>query len=570
MCYQNIVKLTALFAVAAVLGGCGAMDTILPSTGTYKVSAQVNGLNMDNCSFAGSNDTIMPYFEESVSNDPDITALVVFLKDSSGEPTGVKVSYNIDENYVESGEDLDYGDTGDDSAQEAAASGENTGSEAADDAKEAVSEKIVKTKKKGKYQIGDEIDIPVKNFDKKLPAYPLPEDLPMGLYTIVYQVMGGKQILQKTEKIFFHLANTVFSFDGVQIHLPGVAEGAQLIQKGSVIMLETKLNFDSRLDPYIIWYNGKSIISEGSLSEGAGSILWKAPEQSGFFSLRVEVLPVFQHHGLAGFSRDVPLFVSSKTSGMHLFSKDLPGLMHLYLFEGNLNDSITAASSELLIKNYAGSAPKWLPSDGVYALASGTGDVYALPKVSFSNGENNNWRILFRFKPVDKGDIFSVQFGSSPGVAMNLTTEGKKLVLSLSSSGEPVSQSIELPDPGRFIAGGVDFSLQHSQLSARLSLLEDLNNQKRPVTKQINLNTEDDYIYQITLGSLTSADAAAASASSADDKNGKAVQKKTFTALWDEIALINIPLAGANTESEDESPDNEEYFETYDELALEN
>jgi len=50
------------------------------------------------------------------------------------------------------------------------------------------------------YNNGDELIIPVLSLDKELPPFPIPQDLPAGRYTIVLQVMSGKDILQKTEK----------------------------------------------------------------------------------------------------------------------------------------------------------------------------------------------------------------------------------------------------------------------------------------------------------------------------------------------------------------------------------
>jgi hypothetical protein len=574
MCVRNIVKISSFLAVGAVLGACGAMDTILPSTGTYKVSAQVNGLNIDDCSIISSKDKIRPFFDESVSDDPDVKALVVFLRDSMGEITGVKVTYVLDENYIDAGEesdliedtiDEDFDDTKEkkESQDDNLAKKENENEKIDDTLKEVP---VKDVSKKEIYKIGDELVFSVKSLDKNLPFYPLPSDLPMDRYTIVYQIMGGKQILQKTEKTFFYLADTVFSFENIQVHLPTAAENALLIPKGAVIMLEAKLECDSNLlDPYIVWYNGKSIISEGLFAEGAGKILWKAPDQSGFFSLRAEVFPVLDRQGLAGYFKDISLLISSKTPDMRLTSQDIPGLMYSYLFEGDLNDSKSINSAEgAALRPGVRTSLEWMPSDGIYGLAAGAGAFYTLPEVSFSNEEINNWRILFRFKPINKGDIFSVQFGTSFNVAMKLSIEDKNLVLTLASPMNTVSQRYELLQMDQFINAEIDFSTQPDQLLAKLNVMEDFAVQRGLAVKQISLEVEIDNVYQITLGSQNNA-------VPNDEKDGKAAQKPAFTVLWDEFALFNLPLMDEIIEAavEDELPETEELVESDDESALE-
>ena len=566
MCVRNIVRISSFLAVIAILGGCGAMDTILPSTGTYKVSVQVNGLSLDECSFISARDKIQPYFEESVSNDMDVTALVVFLRDSMGEVTGVKVTYNHDENYIGSGEESKLIEENLDAQEDKKENSDNNlaiedGNEEVDNVLKEVAVKDIS--KKGKYKNGDELVFSVRNLDKNLPFYPLPSDLPVDRYTIVYQIMGGKQILQKTEKTFFYLGDTDFSFEGIQVNLPGSGESAQLIPKGTVIMLEAKLDYDNNLlDPYIVWYNGKSIISEGLFADGAGKFLWRAPDQSGFFSLRTEVFPVLSRHGLAGYSKDISLLVSSKTPDMHFISQDMPGLMRGYLFEGDLYDSKSGSSVEGALRHGVSTSPEWMSADGIYGLASGIGDFYTLPEISFSNEEINKWRILFRFKPVNKGDIFSVQFGSSPDVTMKLSADDKNFVLTLASPMNTVSQRFDLPRTDQFITAGIDFSTHLNQLSANFDIMENFVVQKEQVSKQINLDAEVGSVYQITLGSRSNL-------TSIDEKDGKAARKPAFTALWDEFALIN-PLMGEVIEAvEEELPEVEELVESAGESVLE-
>jgi len=577
MCVRKYVKFSLLIAAFAILGACGDMGAILPTTGTYKVSTQVNDLSLEDLSFVKTKDKIRPFFEESVSNDPDVTGLVVFLKDSTGEAVGVKVVYELDEDYIDPGEpepeeeaELEEDDNEPQKNQEnqndslvkkedeAKPSEEKTGDETIDDDTTTTTTTAAAASTPKKTEQSKEIEtisFKVKSLDSKLPLFPLPKDLPMGEYTFVYQVMGGKQILQKIEKTFFYLADSKFSFESIQVHLPGIAESAQPIPKGAVIMLEVKLDFDSLLDPYIVWYNGKNIVSEGKFKEGAGNILWKAPDQSGFFSLRAEVFPVLDYQELAGFHKDISLLVSSKTSDMHLLSGEAPGILHWYLFDGNLDDSKNA-SADFALGHEAGVSPKWTPAGGIYGLASGTGDVYKLPEVSFSNEEVNNWRIFYHLKPLNKGDILNVQFGSSD-VVLNLSMVEKSLVLTLVSPVNTASQILELPNTGGFITGEIDFTVQPGQISASFTA------KNKPVSKIISLEAEDISAYQITLGVQKNI-------APAGEKDSKAAQKPVLTALWDEFALLSRPLVEVKTESvEEELPESEELYESYDESPLE-
>nr|AGS52279.1 hypothetical protein [uncultured bacterium contig00059] len=271
MCVQNFIKFFILFAFIAVLGGCGALDAILPSSGTYKVNARVNGSPLDEYSFVSLNDKIQPFFEESVSGDPDIAALTVFLKDARGVNAGYTVTYSLELNgeYAPGQDEQENAPAADSSNQDNAALTEddkNAGNEESENNNKPNLSVVISNDPLSdieQYKKGNEYLIPVQSLDRALHYFPLPPDLPIGRYTLVSQVMGKagssgeKAILHKTEKSFYYLADAGFSFDSIQVNLPGVTSSSQIIPRGSVIMLEAKLDYDSRLDPYVVWYNGK-------------------------------------------------------------------------------------------------------------------------------------------------------------------------------------------------------------------------------------------------------------------------------------------------------------------------
>jgi len=146
------------------------------------------------------------------------------------------------------------------------------------------------------------------------------------------------------------LGKTVFSYEGINVYLPGAVDTSHLIPKDSVVMLEADLNFDYRLNPYIIWYDGKNKISEGRFSDGADILFWKAPDQNGFFSLYAEVFPVEKSEELTGYKKEISLLVSSNINNIHLVSSDIKQLTHWYKMEGNLNDSKNTADVESALK----------------------------------------------------------------------------------------------------------------------------------------------------------------------------------------------------------------------------
>jgi hypothetical protein len=468
MLVRNIVKISILLVIFAFFSGCEDMDAFFPSAGAYKMNVQVNGTSMDECSFIGFNDKIYPYFEESVSTDTDVSALVVFLRNSTGEIVGNKIRYSLDEDAEE-----------------------------------------------------DETLVLVKNLDD-LPYFPIPEYLPVDRYTMISQVMSGKDILQKNEKIFYYLGNTLFSYEGINVYLPGITDNPQIIPKETVLLLETKLNFESHLDPYIVWYSGRRIISEGKFSEGAGQLFWKAPDQSGFFSIRAEVFPINSYIGLAGYQKEVSLLVSSKTPDLHLVSESITQLVHWYIFEGNLNDSKMAASAEKSLKPAANNKLQWKSANGTYGLATGSNNTYTLPKVSISDYRSANWKALFRFMPVNEGQIFSVLFEDYPDVRINLHMEDQSLVLTLVSSVDTVSQIVSIPEQVSFITASVNFSILPNLLSAKINIFE--NSVEQSELQPISLEAGIKDNFQILLG--------------VKNDNNLAVES-VYTALWDEFALYN-------------------------------
>jgi hypothetical protein len=212
MCVQSAGKVLTILIVLSLFCGCGELDTVLPSSGTYQVKALVNDTSLDDCSLINAGDAIHPYFASSVANDPDITGLMVFLQNSRGELLGEKVLYTLKttvktdfetEAKTETKQDTQESGKTADTANDAAA--ENPAAEktpATEPVKEAAGKNIV---------------IQVKRLDKELPEFPMPDDLEIGQYTLVFQVLGEKETLYQTERPVYYLGSAQFSLKEIQL-----------------------------------------------------------------------------------------------------------------------------------------------------------------------------------------------------------------------------------------------------------------------------------------------------------------------------------------------------------------
>jgi len=343
-------KAAALLIFISLCSACGELETMLPSTGSYQVRTLVNGSSLESCSIIRSDDKIRPYFTISVANDPDLIGLLVYFENSQGEVAGEKVRYilktyaeEVKSAETEKKEEAKPNTTNDKTSEETNKTTEEqvTTTEKITQKTEETEKTEVKEQKTGELPEQETVqetvkekkavidtkpvvkntvvDITVKSLSEELPYLPLPKTLDIGPYTLVFEAIGLKETLSRTETSVFYLGNAEFYLKDISIYLSGQAS-SQLISPGTTVMLETRLDFDSRLDPYVIWYNGKNIISEGKISNGAGTILWKAPDQAGFYSLRLEIFPLqLKRNNYTGVSREITLPVSPKAVNLSYF-----------------------------------------------------------------------------------------------------------------------------------------------------------------------------------------------------------------------------------------------------------
>jgi hypothetical protein len=538
----SVAGRTALVLICLFLfSTCGELETMFPSNGTYHVRTLVNGSSLEECSIIRANDKIRPYFAVSVVNDPDLIGLLVYVQDPRGKIIGDKLQYTLlpyadetaltEEDFLEEAEPVEAepDEEAEPNENEADESNEN---EAGGDEYQILERwSFTDTKPVEK---NTDIEIAVKSLAAELPYFPLPKEMEIGPYVLVFEAVGKKETLSRTETNVFYLDNAEFSLKDISMYLSGLS-GPQLISPGTVVMLETSIDFDSRLDPYLTWYNGKSIISEGKISEGAGKLLWKAPEQAGFYSLRLEALPFrLKRSVYTGLSREIALPVSPKAVSLGYFfenndehsarsplaagtaypehvillataaaaaiitadeetppggipyevpspvSYPAPELLQWYQFEGSLRSSLSALTNEQLLLPVNESRPRWAAAGQSYGLAIGPDDPYLLSPVNFFRTEKDQGGgvLLFHIRPLSEGIIFSaffpLQSSLTDGVWINMIKEENVIALRLSAGDVFVDLPVYLTFSATegFIPVAVEFYIRPYRLEAKISLDE--------------------------------------------------------------------------------------------------
>jgi hypothetical protein len=498
----SVARRTALVLVClALFSACGELETLFPSNGTYQVRTLVNGSSLEECSIIHANDKIRPYFAVSVVNDPDLIGLLVYLQDPQGKIVGDRVQYTLlpyaDENALT---EADFQEEAEPEETEEQVPEE-------DDSEFQIQERWSFTDAKPVEKKTD-IEIAVKSLAAELPYFPLPKELEIGRYVLVFEAVGKKETLSRTETDVFYLGNAEFNLKDVSMYLSGLS-GPQLISPEAVIMLEASIDFDSRLDPYVIWYNGKNIISEGKVSDGAGKLLWKAPEQAGFYSLRLEALPFhLKRNTYNGLSREIALPVSPKAVSLGYFfenneeytarsplsagtayaaavadeetlpSYPAPELLQWYQFEGSLLSSLSTLTDEQTLLPVNESRPRWAAAGQSYGLAIGADDPCLLPPVNFFRAEEDQGGgiLLLHIRPLSEGVIFSaffpLQSSLTDGVWVDLIKAGNVIALRLGAAETYVDLPVYLAFSATdsLIPIAVEFYIRPYQLEAKLSL----------------------------------------------------------------------------------------------------
>jgi hypothetical protein len=328
----------------------------------------------------------------------------------------------------------------------------------------------------------------VKQLDQRFPEFRILEDLAIGRYNLVFQVMGEREILYKTFKPIYFIGDAKFTLGEIQSFLPVEITGGRLIPPGINVMLATEVSADPRLDPYVIWHNGKKIIAQGRLSDGANSLFWRTPEQTGFHSIRVEVFPLLPEDrvpgNMIGKIKELSLPVSSRSERVRHFrdSAGNPGgeFLGWYQFWGTLDDTKAPNNPGRKLVSLYAQAPRWIPLGGIYGLLVGRDDVYTLPGAPFiiSGNEQGRGRLLFHLGALSEGPVVSLRFAgegaaeSRETVDLDLSFVEDTLILRIASRDASREEYLGLHDyeAHGFITAIVEFTIAPDRFDAELFL----------------------------------------------------------------------------------------------------
>jgi hypothetical protein len=477
MSLKKIIVLISIISLLFLVVACGELDTIFPSSGTYRVDAIINETSLADNSIIKQTDAISPYFINSTVNDPDLLGLEVFLQTREGLTIGRKIRYIL----AEGKEKTILNETIEPEDQINIFETESAGATSYD-------------KKHGKTggNESDSLEIAVEGtvfelarLDKDMPAFFLPSDLEIGYYTLVFEVLGKGAILYRTEKPVIFLKDAEFTINDIQSFLPGYREGSHLVPPGTEILLEVEVSASPSLEPYVVWYSAQNRIGESFVSGGKSRIMWTTPSRTGFQTIRAEVFPFKPDSGIKGLSRELSVPISAKNGGIGYFTKEADSLTHWFQFEGNLYDTKAPLDNHKALTPQGNILPRWLTDMGIYGLAIGPEDAFTLAPVSFfkvGHREKGKGVFMLYFKPKKEGILFTTEFKSDNGenVRLILSIENRVLKLALSTRGEARSTSFNLDwrEPESFIPVAINFTIRANFIMASLSM------------KDLGINTE--------------------------------------------------------------------------------
>jgi hypothetical protein len=461
-----------------ILISCGDLDvdlgTVFSTGESYRIDALADDRSLAEQSILTKTSVIQPYFKNSLVNDPDARGLLIYLATPAGDRVSENIRYTLDAPPVtDSPVNTDEAPSpapalpSEGEKDEAAPSGQDADEEAPE--KESVTRLNVLNR-----ELRDFI-IPVSQLDRDLPAFILPETLPIGYYRMVFQVLGGENILGRYEKTFFYLADAELELEDIQSYLPGALNGIRLVPPGINILLEAYITADERLDPYVIWYNGKKRIGEGFVGDGADRFIWQVPEEALFHTVRAEVFPFRPNEGstlnIAGKVKEIVLPVSSKYEWAGFFAGQADSFSQWYKFGGTLWDSKNPGKEGELLSE-TDSTPQWVASSGMYGLSLAAGSRYTLalqPVVSEEDGRGNG-RIMLHTALLGQGSLVNLSFeGASLELDLRISETGLVLALDTGAARYEEALDLELYTPGEFLTLILDYGIGPDQVRVELS-----------------------------------------------------------------------------------------------------
>lgn len=513
--------------IISMLASCGDSGTlVLPTSETYKVGIALNSRsieqNFTENPIIRQGDEISPYLLNFSADDPDVYGLIVFLKTPTGTILDGKAHYTLSgsairRNQVDGELELDPDETLPET---------ETNSDSVDTETQTQPETVpVKPTPESKpipvveawggpQGVVDQ-SFTVERLDRYLPSFMLDSELAIGQYLLVFQVVGVRTVLYQQERLFYFLGDADFTFNDIRRYLPGVASITHLAPAGVAIMFEAQLDFDERLDPYIVWYNSKKRIGEGRVADGLNRLIWTVPQQTGFQTIRAEVFPFESVQKISGETKEISLVVSLKSENGGYFAEDASRFVCWYQFQNNLVDAVQPKNAQnyLVADGNASRTPRWLPVADIYGLVLSPHDRYllqlSLPLPSEEEEEQEKQgvgELLLHIKPLRDGTIFKVEFNTKPNpnstksdtVELSCSFNAGQPVLLL-SAGELTFESSPLVGDSNahdLLTLAIKFSLSKNILTASLYVKE-LKQETEPLTIALSTDLNGETVLQL-------------------------------------------------------------------------
>ena len=458
---DNIKFSRVLLALAAgaglvlLLSACMEMNSIFPQSRNYQLSARGEEYSIDEYALIRKNDRIHPFFIFPLKDDPDVSTITVSFRTSDGRLAGNNIRYVLE------------------------------------------ATKIMEIAEAENEEIEEESDIIffIENFDGLFPAFFMPQDINIGPYLLVFQVYGrNNALIARNEKSIFYMAEEDYAISDINVFLPAISGPSHFIPTETVVLLEAGVIADENLDPYIFWYNGKTCIGEGRINDGANRLLWTVPFETGFQSIRAEVIPfpplrtgeysaslsLRPDRIHRGKSRELSLPVSSRgepnrsISGL-LDSMEIADQGNIILdfqLNGELRDSQNPSVNSLVristTDNVISRQPHWYPIGEVYGLQIGSQDIYELPFVFLENNLEKQTSFILRFISVNEGFHFGFSFDSGI-IDISFLREDNSFVLIYNSNEREYRIPVDINYRDDFITLVLDFIYQNNYLTLSIN-----------------------------------------------------------------------------------------------------
>ncbi|MDR1024641.1 MAG: hypothetical protein LBL56_02865 [Treponema sp.] len=466
MCFRKGINVLVTAGALGLLGACNQLDIVLPSIGTYQVNALINHTSLDKYSIIAAEDTVLPYFSNSVAGDPDLVNLVVYLEDSKGKPAGSRVYYTTEAVPVERSGKTEYAGAVSESGAETSGT-ETSGAETDTGGGEAEETGALVQDSAAVH----DLMIPVDSFAGQLPPFPLPRNLEIGYYTMVFEIRGRQDLLSRSSRQIYYIGNQKFENGGIRYYLPGLYGNSHLVPQGLKVLLETQVEYGEGLEPYIVWYNGNRRIGEGFAKDGAARLLWKAPQQTGFHTIRTELFPLMPQAAMKGRIAELSLPVSAGTDENAASLLQNGYFLYRYQLAGDLQEAGTGAELG------GTKAPLWYPAKQIYGLALNAGDYYEAPlgvlnPAGDSSGDGGGFfRFFIRLSPLSEGPVFGARLGNTAySVVIGLSLKEDALYLELEDQDEKIqAASLEINGAeGSFTGVLIDVEIRETGLGVYL------------------------------------------------------------------------------------------------------